>query len=73
MKGIDDTGLSTPSPDRHNPLETHTVNAATTPDETGSFSVRKGIDDDIRQDVTSAAWLMAAATLPGLAVLVLML
>ncbi len=49
------------------------MNAATTPDETGTFAVRKGIDDDIRQDVTSAVWLMAAATLPGLAVLVLVL
>lgn len=49
------------------------MQAATTPDETGSFSVRGSIDEDIRQDVTSAAWLMAAATLPGLAVLVLML
>lgn len=49
------------------------MHAASTPEETGSFSVRNHIDDDIRQDVTSAAWLMAVATLPGLAVLFLML
>lgn len=49
------------------------VHAATTPEDTGSFSVRNRIDDDIRQDLTSAAWLMAAVTVPGLAVLVLML
>lgn len=49
------------------------MHAATTPDETSSFATRHSIDDDIRQDVTSAAWLMAAVTLPGLAVLVLML
>lgn len=49
------------------------MNAATTPDETGSFSVRTHIDEDIRQDLTSAAWMMAAVTVPGLAVLVAML
>lgn len=49
------------------------MHAATTSEETGSFSVRHHIDDDIRQDVTSAAWLMAVATLPGLAVFLLML
>lgn len=49
------------------------MQAASTPDETGTLSTRHSIDDDIRQDVTTAAWMMAAVTLPGLAVLVLML
>lgn len=46
---------------------------ATTPDHTGSIPVHSSIDEDIRQDVATAAWMMAAVTLPGLAMLALML
>ncbi len=46
---------------------------AMTPDHTGSIPVRSSIDEDIRQDVATAAWMMAAVTLPGLAMLALML
>lgn len=42
----------------------------TTPNETGhSTPVRSSIDEDIRQDVAAAAWMMAAVTVPALAVL----
>lgn len=46
---------------------------ATTPDQTGPIPVRSSIDEDIRQDVATAAWMMAAVTVPGLAILALML
>ena len=44
-------------------------------DDTGVLTVptSRTIDEDIRQDLTSAAWMMAVVTLPGLAVLTTML
>ena len=46
---------------------------AVTADDTGVLEVPAAgmIDADIRQDLTSAAWLIAAVTAPGLALLAL--
>lgn len=50
------------------------MNAASM-DDTGVLTVptSRTIDDDIRQDLTHAAWMMAVVTLPGIAVLATML
>lgn len=46
---------------------------AASPDDTGVLRVPAAgvFDADIRQDLTSAAWLIAAVTVPGLALLAL--
>lgn len=41
----------------------------TSPDDTGVLATPTGIDDDLRQDLTTAAWMMASVTIPGLALL----
>ena len=50
------------------------MNAASA-DDTGVLAVPTAsstIDPDLRQDITSAAWMMAVVTMPGLAVLALL-
>ena len=50
------------------------MNAASA-DDTGVLAVpatSSTLDPDIRQDITSAAWMMGVVTLPGLAVLALL-
>lgn len=41
-------------------------------DETATLDVPTGFDPDLRHDLTSAAWLIGAVTLPGLALLALL-
>lgn len=41
-------------------------------DDTGTFTVPGSLDAELRHDLVSAAWLLAAVTLPGLAVLALL-
>lgn len=50
------------------------MNAATA-DDTGVMTVpaATGFDQELRQDITSAAWMMAVVTLPGLALLAALL
>ena len=42
------------------------------PDDTGVLATPTGLDSDLRQDLTTAAWMMAAVTIPGLAMLALL-
>ena len=49
-----------------------TVQAATS-DDTGVLSIGTAFDDELRQDISSAAWLMASVTVPGLALLAFLL
>lgn len=51
------------------PPEESPVNPATSPDETGVIEVASAFDAELRQDLTSAAWLISAVTIPGLALL----
>lgn len=55
------------------PTQETTVNAASA-DDTGVLAVPAAstIDPDLRQDITSAAWMMAVVTVPGLAALALL-
>ncbi len=50
------------------------MNAASA-DDTGVLAVPSGstsLDPDLRLDITSAAWMMAVVSVPGLAVLALL-
>lgn len=46
---------------------------AATSDDTGVLTIAAAFDDELRQDISSAAWLMAAVTIPGLAMLAFLL